>query len=145
MIWVGVVFSHPSSWVNPLDAPLYPQTHTHSIHAPAMTHHPNNSVRDHMKWVSWILLPSFHFCFYLFCLLFFVFVPQFHYIHGLKPFSHSHFFSWVFPLEAWQTRPKIVWKQSVDDHLQSLCQPLCVRLWSWHWPWCWLWAAACPV
>ena len=42
------LFCHPSSWVKP---PLFPPKHTR-IQTKAMTHHSNNSVRDHMKWVS---------------------------------------------------------------------------------------------
>lgn len=54
MIWVGAVFSvtpHPE-W-----SPLCSPKHTR-IQTTAMTHHSNNSVRDHMKWVSGNLLIS---------------------------------------------------------------------------------------
>lgn len=54
MIWVGVVSSvtpHPK-W-----SPLCSPKHTR-IQTTAMTHHSNNSVRDHMKWVSGSLFIS---------------------------------------------------------------------------------------
>ncbi len=55
MIWVGVVSSvtpHPE-W----SPPSVPLKHTR-IQTTAMTHHSNNSVRDHMKWVSGSLFIS---------------------------------------------------------------------------------------
>lgn len=46
------LFCHASYWVK---HPLFPHT---LIKTSAMTHHSNNSVRDHMKWVSGTLSPE---------------------------------------------------------------------------------------
>lgn len=53
LVWSLLLFPNPD-WSTP---PLFSPKHTR-IQTTAMTHHSNNSVRDHMKWVSGSLLIS---------------------------------------------------------------------------------------